>query len=160
MSTPLIPSYLVPVLLAALFFLLLLLEAVRPLRRRKRALGPRLALNLSLSAAVFAAGGYVVRPVAFWGSTWAGDHSFGLLHFFSLPFWARFICGFLLMDLTFYYWHRLNHTRALLWRFHNVHHVDPDLDVSTSFRFHLGEILYSTGFRILQVCLVGIAPLT
>ncbi len=160
MSLPLSPSYLGPVLLAALFFLLLLLEAVRPLRGRKRAPGPRLALNLSLSATVFAVGRYVVRPVAYGGAAWAGDHSFGLLHFFPLPFWAQFICGFLLMDLTFYYWHRLNHIRALLWRFHNVHHVDPDLDVSTSFRFHPGEILYSTGFRILQVYLVGLAPIT
>jgi len=153
-------SFLGPVSLAALFFLLLLLEAIRPLRRRKRALGPRLVLNLCLSATVFAAGGYVVRPVALWGATWAGDRSLGLLLFFPLPFLAQFICGFVLMDLTFYYWHRLNHTRELLWRFHNVHHVDPDLDVSTSFRFHLAEILYSTAFRILQVCLVGIAPLT
>jgi hypothetical protein len=26
-----------------------------------------------------------------------------------LPFTAEFILGFLLMDLTFYYWHRANH---------------------------------------------------
>jgi sterol desaturase/sphingolipid hydroxylase (fatty acid hydroxylase superfamily) len=70
------------------------------------------------------------------------------------------VLGFLLLDLTIYYWHRINHTWPLLWRFHNVHHVDPDLDVSTSFRFHFGEILYSTVFRILQVGLVGVAPFT
>ena len=64
------------------------------------------------------------------------------------------------MDLTFYYWHRLNHLRPLLWRFHNVHHVDPDMDVTTSFRFHLGEVLYSTLFRLLQVGLMGVSPLT
>jgi hypothetical protein len=56
MSLPLSPSYLGPVLLAALFFLLLLLEAVRPRRGRKRAPGLRLALNLFLSATVFAVG--------------------------------------------------------------------------------------------------------
>jgi len=43
-------------------------------------------------------------------------------------FWA-----FLLMDLTFYWWHLANHRIPFLWRFHNVHHVDPDLDVSTGF---------------------------
>ena len=64
------------------------------------------------------------------------------------------------MDLTFYYWHRLNHTRPLLWRFHNVHHADPDMDVTTSFRFHWGEVLYSTVFRLLQVGLIGVSPLT
>ena len=68
--------------------------------------------------------------------------------------------GVLLMDLTFYYWHRLNHTRPLLWRFHNVHHADPDMDVTTSFRFHWGEVLYSTVFRLLQVGLIGVLPLT
>jgi sterol desaturase/sphingolipid hydroxylase (fatty acid hydroxylase superfamily) len=49
---------------------------------------------------------------------------------------------------------------CLLWRFHNVHHIDPDLDVTTSFRFHLVEILYSTAFRILQILVLGIAPLS
>jgi sterol desaturase/sphingolipid hydroxylase (fatty acid hydroxylase superfamily) len=64
------------------------------------------------------------------------------------------------MDLTFYYWHWANHRICLLWRFHNVHHIDPDMDVSTSFRFHFVEILYSTAFRVLQVFVLGIAPLT
>jgi len=64
------------------------------------------------------------------------------------------------MDLTFYYWHRLNHTRPLLWRFHNVHHADPDMDVTTAFRFHFGEVLYSTVFRLFQVSLIGVVPLT
>lgn len=149
-----------PLLLTSVFLLLLLLERVRTLRSRKRRQGPRLLLNLWLSAMVFVAGGYVVRPVALAEAGWAESHSFGALHFLPLPFWAQFVAGFLLMDLTIYYWHRFNHTQPLLWRFHNVHHVDPDMDVSTSFRFHFGEILYSTVFRILQVGLVGVAPLT
>lgn len=45
-----------------------------------------------------------------------------------------------------------------MWRFHNVHHVDPDLDVTTSFRFHMVEILYSTAFRAAQVVLIGVSP--
>jgi sterol desaturase/sphingolipid hydroxylase (fatty acid hydroxylase superfamily) len=153
-------SWLAPVALTAAFLALLVLEALRPLRRRKRPQLPRLLLNLPLSLLTFAAGSLVVRPAGLGLAIWAGDHSFGLLPFLPLPFWARFIMGFLLMDLTFYYWHRLNHTRRLLWRFHAVHHVDPDMDVSTSFRFHFVEILYSTCFRIPQVVLLGIEPLT
>jgi sterol desaturase/sphingolipid hydroxylase (fatty acid hydroxylase superfamily) len=42
-----------------------------------------------------------------------------------------------------------------LWRFHNVHHIDPDLDVSTAFRFHFGEIALSIVFSLLQVSLIG-----
>ena len=78
----------------------------------------------------------------------------------ALP--AAVQCGlaFLLMDLTFYYWHLANHKLAVLWRFHTVHHLDPDLDVSTALRFHPGEVLLSAGFRVLQVSLLGVSPLT
>lgn len=61
------------------------------------------------------------------------------------------------MDFSFYGWHRLNHEWPLLWRFHNVHHVDLDMDVTTSFRFHFVEILYSTVFRVAQVSLLGVS---
>ena len=51
----------------------------------------------------------------------------------------------------------LNHRVPVLWRFHNVHHIDPDLDVSTGFRFHLGEVAMSAVFRVVQVALIGIS---
>ena len=44
-----------------------------------------------------------------------------------------------------------------MWRFHNVHHIDPALDVSTGFRFHFGEVLFSTLFRVAQVSLIGVS---
>lgn len=93
---------------------------IYPLRRRKRAQGPRLLLNFWLTAMVFAAAGLAVRPVALGGAAWASDQSFGLLYLLPLPCWARFAGGFLLLDLTFYFCHRLNHTYPLLWRFHNA----------------------------------------
>jgi sterol desaturase/sphingolipid hydroxylase (fatty acid hydroxylase superfamily) len=82
----------------------------------------------------------------------------GLLHWVSLPKGAGIVATFLLMDFSFYYWHRLNHQVPALWRFHNVHHVDPDLDVSTALRFHFGEIALSSLFRIAQLAAFGISP--
>jgi sterol desaturase/sphingolipid hydroxylase (fatty acid hydroxylase superfamily) len=149
----------IPVIAA--FLLLLALETLRPLRRPKRALKRRVPVNLALTFVAFAVGVAVVRPAALAAAAWAGANSFGLLPYLGwlgLPSWGRFIMGFLLMDLTFYYWHRANHVYPLLWRFHNVHHVDPDLDVTTSFRFHFGEVFYSTAFRLLQVGLSGVSP--
>jgi sterol desaturase/sphingolipid hydroxylase (fatty acid hydroxylase superfamily) len=35
--------------------------------------------------------------------------------------------------------------------------MDPDLDVSTGFRFHFGEVLLSTLFRVTQVGLLGVS---
>jgi sterol desaturase/sphingolipid hydroxylase (fatty acid hydroxylase superfamily) len=144
--------------LIPLFLLLAGLETLRPLRRLKRPWPWRWGVNFAVTALGFLTGIFTVRPLALATAAWAEARTFGLLHLAPLPFWAKLAAGILLMDLTFYYWHRLNHTRALLWRFHNVHHVDPDLDVSTSFRFHFGEVLFSTVFRFLQVGLLGILP--
>ena len=43
----------------------------------------------------------------------------------------------------------------VLWRFHNVHHSDLDMDVSTATRFHLGEVVFSVPFRVVTVALSG-----
>jgi sterol desaturase/sphingolipid hydroxylase (fatty acid hydroxylase superfamily) len=99
------------------------------------------AINGAVTGLAVAVGGYIVTPVAVSLSAWSAETTFGLLRAVPLPPPAEFIAGFLLMDLTFYYWHRANHVFPLFWRFHNVHHVDPDLDVSTSLRFHCGEVL-------------------
>ena len=137
------------------FVLLLMLEARFPLRRARRSKIGRFVINAGVSVLALATGGFIVAPVATSLSVRSSAASFGLLHVIPLPFAAEFILGFLLMDLTFYYWHRANHAFPWFWRFHSVHHVDPDLDVSTSFRFHFGEVLYSLLFRALQVYLIG-----
>ena len=152
-----IPNFSVAGVVAA-FVVLLLLETWRPLRRRKRSRGQRYRINFAFTALAFAAGSLTVRPVALGLAFWAQSHSFGLLQLLPLPSWAEAALAVLWLDFTFYYWHRFNHLRPLLWRFHNVHHVDPDLDVTTSFRFHFGEVLYSTPFRVLQVGLFGVSP--
>ena len=133
-------KYLAPVITAAFFVLLLLLEMVLPLRRRKRSLALRIAVNLCISGVALGTGALIAALVSHKLSAWTWERSFGLLHIVPLPFPVQFAMGFLLLDLTFYYWHQLNHAVPLLWRFHNVHHIDPDLDVSTSFRFHLVKV--------------------
>ena len=49
----------------------------------------------------------------------------------------------------------LNHKISLLWRFHLVHHSDPDLDVTTAIRFHFGEMIGSVLYRGSFVLLSG-----
>ncbi|MFZ3376301.1 MAG: sterol desaturase family protein [Chthoniobacterales bacterium] len=69
-----------------------------------------------------------------------------MIHLVPLPAPLEFAFSFLLMDLASYYWHIVNHRVPFLWRFHNVHHIDPDLDASTDFRFHFGEVAMSAVF--------------
>ncbi len=139
-------------------FLLFMLERFIPLRRARRPLSGRLVVNLAFAIVAFATVTVAVRPAAEATLTWTGRVSFGLLHLLGVPDAARPLLAFLLMDLTFYWWHRANHRIPLLWRFHNVHHIDPDLDVTTAFRFHFGELAFSSVFRVVQIGLIGPSP--
>jgi sterol desaturase/sphingolipid hydroxylase (fatty acid hydroxylase superfamily) len=151
------PSILTLALIAAVFLALFVLERLLPLRRRCSSLLPRVILNLIISAAAFAVAAILVRPAATAALSWATQKPFGLVHLLALPSALQFIAAFLLMDLTFYWWHIANHRIGFLWRFHNVHHIDPYLDVSTGFRFHFGEVGMSAVFRVAQVLLIGIS---
>src|SRR5881392_217986 len=145
---------------AAVFALLFTLERFFPLRQNTRSLIARLVVNVVISAGTFVVAVTLVRPATHWALHLSAEKPFGLVHVVYLPTWAEFALGFLMMDLAWYYWHLANHRVPVLWRFHNVHHIDPDLDVSTALRFHVGEVVLSAGFRVLQVSLIGLPPLT
>jgi len=51
-------------------------------------------------------------------------------------FGLSFLVGFLLLDLLRYFVHRCEHAVPLFWRYHALHHSDPDFDVTTSVRHH------------------------
>lgn len=90
---------------------------------------------------------------------WAADYTaykqLGLLNLFALPVWAKALAAVLLFDFWTYWWHRFNHEIPFLWRFHRVHHSDPQMDVTTANRFHIGEIFMSNTIRIALIILFG-----
>ena len=155
-----IPSVYTSTWLVSLFLVLFLAEQRNPLRKQTQRLSKRLPINLALSALALVAGIAIVRPAIALTMHWASGASFGILHWVKLPGPLQAIGGFLALDITFYYWHRLVHAAPVLWRFHQVHHGDLDLDVTTSARFHPGEIVISVGFRVVQVALLGVSPWT
>jgi sterol desaturase/sphingolipid hydroxylase (fatty acid hydroxylase superfamily) len=133
-----------------------LAELLRPRRRREfPALRRRLGnlsiwiLNVVLAAFAFAS------PTTFRPQLGA---AFGL----ALPAWpignaaVGFVAGFLLLDLLQYAMHRCQHAVPLLWRFHALHHSDPDVDVTTSVRHHPIEYLIATGIYWVVVLALAI----
>lgn len=80
---------------------------------------------------------------------------FGLLQFVSSAEWLQFSLSFLFFDFWMYVWHRLNHRLSFLWRFHQIHHSDSEMDVTTGIRFHPVEILLSWLIRVPLVILLG-----
>jgi sterol desaturase/sphingolipid hydroxylase (fatty acid hydroxylase superfamily) len=142
-------------LLASAYLALLLVERAFPLRRATRPFLPRLLVNAAVSALAFGTAFVLVGPAAAATLGFAEGRSFGLLQRAGLTGVAEGVAAFLLLDLSFYYWHVANHRFATLWRMHNVHHIDPDLDVTTAFRFHFAEVGLSAGFRVIQVLVIG-----
>ncbi|KTD35199.1 sterol desaturase family protein [Legionella israelensis] len=151
--------YIIIVFLVFIYFSLFIIEQIRPLRTPVRPLLSRMAVNFSFTLLVYITASILIAPSAKYMVDLTQIYRFGLLPLLPLNSFLIFVSGFLLMDLSFYYWHRLNHKIPLLWRFHNVHHVDQDLDVTTSMRFHFVEIAYSSLFRLIQLGLIGANPI-
>ena len=146
-------------LLGLIFVTLLVLQWRYPLRRQHFSALRRLVRNWVLSIPGFAIVRLAMLPIPLAAAVWMQERHVGLLNWLSIPRWVAFIATFLLMDYAYWWWHWANHMVPIFWRFHNVHHTDLDMDVSTAARFHFGEIIFSTAFLSLAVALFGIAPI-
>src|SRR5947199_68851 len=145
-------------LLACVFLALLWLQWRFPLRRQHFSALHRLVRNFVLSIPGFAVVRLAMLPIPFAIAMWARDRHIGLLNWLALPGWAAVIATFLLLDYAYWWWHWANHMVPIFWRFHNVHHTDLDMDVSTAARFHFGEMMLSVGFLSVAVTIFGVAP--
>jgi len=84
---------------------------------------------------------------------------FGILNRAWLPFGVQSIAAIILLDLVHYVTHRAFHAVPLLWRVHEVHHSDPDYDVSTAARFHPIEVVSVQGAYLAAVALLAPPPI-
>lgn len=144
-------------LAAAIFFVA---ESRRQLRKRTRPKLTRLMENASVAAAALPVLRLLLVPASYAVAKRAQEDRFGILYLLVIPKWLHYGLAFLLFDYANYLWHVLLHRSELLWRFHTVHHSDLDLDLSTAWRFHVGENIASVPYRSAAIALVGIpAPL-
>ena len=153
-----VPAWLAGGVVLGAFAALAWLEHRRPLRRETEPRLVRTARNLAVAAlgavAVQVAEQPIVRPVA----AFVARRRIGLLQRMELPRWLETVLAALLLDYTLFVWHILAHRVPLLWRFHQVHHADLDLDASTALRFHFGELAISVPWRIVQIVVLGVPP--
>jgi sterol desaturase/sphingolipid hydroxylase (fatty acid hydroxylase superfamily) len=145
-------------LLLALFAFLLFAEYRWSLRRWVKGFLRRLLTNVGVAVPTFLIMRLALIPALVAAGYWVHQHQFGLLYLLPLPAWLHAALAFLLLDYSLYVWHVLSHKVPLLWRFHNVHHTDLDLGVSTAIRFHFGEMFLSGIFRAAAVLLIGAGP--
>lgn len=132
-------------------------EFVRPLRARSGATSRRWVGNLSLC--ILSNGVFVLPTVtAFAAAFVSQSEQKGLFDVLGLPSAMRFVIAIIGLDALAYAQHRLLHRVDILWRFHAVHHSDPEVDVTTTFRHHPVEAIFN-GVLIGSVVLaIGFSP--
>ena len=138
--------------------LLVILERWMPKRDMSGASVGRLLSNGLMTA--LNVGLILVLPISFVAAAhWAQQNDFGLLNSMETTSAALLIGGTLLARAFIsFFTHYLNHKIPLLWRFHRVHHLDTELDVSTTVRFHPGETLINPFIGLPFVFGVGMVP--
>jgi len=146
-------------ILSVVFVALFIAEGRRALRKRKQLRSERVIVNSIVSIPSFGLLRFVFLPIMVKLATKNQQLKWGLNYRYSAPPFIKAAVAFLIMDYTNYLWHILNHKIPLLWRFHLVHHSDRDLDVTTAFRFHFGELVGSVFYRGAFVFLSGAKPM-
>lgn len=143
-------------LIASAALAIFVAERKRPLRRVSAPDADRRMANIALGAGALAAVTLVEQPLTRALSRRIAENGGHPLQ--RLPRRIGDLLAFLLLDYTTYWWHVATHRVPLLWRFHIVHHVDRELDMTTALRFHVVDMLVSTPIRLAQVALSGARP--
>jgi sterol desaturase/sphingolipid hydroxylase (fatty acid hydroxylase superfamily) len=107
--------------------------------------------------------GFVVKAMAMLAvplagtaaAAYAGANGIGLFNWIDLPEWLEVMLAVILLDLAIWLQHVATHKLPLLWRVHQMHHADVDIDVTTAIRFHPIEIALSVLWKIVCVLILG-----
>lgn len=154
-----LPRWLNATLIVGTLAAVVFLELKRPLRKSRQSKLERDSRNAAVSLMAAATVALAEKPVTAPLALAVHRNRWGLLKMARLPLALDLLLSVVLLDYTLYAWHYLTHKIPFLWRFHQAHHVDLDLDASTALRFHAGELLLSVPWRAAQVALLGISPL-
>ncbi|RJP94140.1 MAG: sterol desaturase family protein [Desulfobacteraceae bacterium] len=100
--------------------------------------------------------GVIMLPVSF--AAYTQSRGMGLFSQINPPVWAEWIAALVILDFIIYLQHILFHFVPVLWRLHQVHHSDLDIDVTTAIRFHPVEIIISLFIKLTAVAAFGFPP--
>ncbi len=147
------------IVFAAIFAFLAIAETLRPRRPRRLPRGQRWLVHAGMMALAMG----LVRIIALLlpalgmaaAAHYAGQQGWGLFNQLALSLWLEIALAVVLLDLAIWAQHVATHHIGILWRFHQVHHADIDLDASSALRFHPGEIILSAIYKLLVIMLLG-----
>jgi sterol desaturase/sphingolipid hydroxylase (fatty acid hydroxylase superfamily) len=132
-------------------------ELIHPQRPRSDAALRRWVGNLSLCIA--SNGVLVLLALTVLAASFFAEltHA-GLLDSLELPGGFRVVIAIVGLDALAYAQHRLLHGVDVLWHLHLVHHSDPEIDVTTTFRHHPVEAIFNGVVAGAVVLVIGFSP--
>lgn len=148
---------------AGVFVAMALLELLAPKRTLTAPKSRRWLTNLTIvgidSVIVRLMALTAVPIAALAAAFWAERAGFGLFNWLDWPAWLEVVLAIMILDFAIWLQHLAAHKIPLLWRLHQMHHADVDIDVTTAIRFHPIEIALSMVWKILWVIPLGASPL-
>jgi sterol desaturase/sphingolipid hydroxylase (fatty acid hydroxylase superfamily) len=131
-----------------------LLETAVPMFATRHRKHDRRAANLGLTARSVASNWLLASVAAMAALAWRPA---GVMARLGWPAWAEIVAGIVVLDFSVgYLSHRTMHMWPTMWRFHQIHHSDPFVDVTTTYRTHPVETVWRFLFAIGPVWLLGI----
>jgi len=131
-----------------------LIETALPMFMAKPWKHPRRTANLGLTAFSFLSN-WLLASAAALAAVWLRPA--GLLAGLNWPMWTQVLAGIVILDFSVgYLSHRTMHLWPAMWRFHQVHHSDDFVDVTTTFRTHPVESVWRFLFAIAPVWILGL----
>ena len=131
-----------------------LLETAVPMFAAEARKPDRRAANLGLTALTFVSNWLLASLAAVAALALQPT---GLMARLGWPAWIEILIGILIVDFSAgYLSHRTMHMWPVMWRFHRIHHSDPFVDVTTTFRTHPIEAVWRFVFAIVPVWIFGI----
>ncbi|MEM6421103.1 MAG: sterol desaturase family protein [Pseudomonadota bacterium] len=138
-----------------IFAAMALLEWRLPMRRLVAPRLRRWGTNWGISALDSAMVKLLFGAAAAGAAIDAGMRGWGLFNAADWPLWLEIVIVFVILDFAIWLQHLLSHKIPVLWRLHQVHHADRDIDVTTAIRFHPIEIALSMVLKIGLVYALG-----
>ena len=139
------------------------LEVFRPKRQLVVSKARRWLTNMAIvgidSLVVRAMAALAVPLAAVVAAAYAESRGWGLLNLVDLPGWLEILLAVVVLDFAIWLQHWASHAVPALWRLHQMHHADRDIDVTTAIRFHPVEIALSMIWKIGWVIALGASPL-
>ena len=83
------------------------------------------------------------------------ENNFGLFNFFKTSLLLQILTCLIIKSFFQYFFHILSHKNKILWKFHEIHHSDMTLDITSAFRFQPIELFFSKIFFVPFILIFG-----